>query len=96
MVYIMYCVYVEIAKKLISRSEYNHEIETLKFKYLVAQETIEQLQKELKLKEEILNLKQRNSGGFLIAASNLNFNRLIGRIVSAHERHLTIINLKSS
>ena len=61
-VYIIFCVYVEIAKKLISRLEYNHEIETLKFKYLVAQETIEKLQKELKLKEDLLHLKQRNSG----------------------------------
>ena len=46
------------------RSEYNckrSEVETLKFKYSVAQETIEQLRKELKLKEEAL--KQLNSGG---------------------------------
>ena len=43
------------------RSEYNSEVETLKFKYLVAQETIEQLRKELKTKEETYNLNQSNS-----------------------------------
>ena len=58
-------VYIEIVRKLISRLEYNHEIETLKFKFLVAQETIEKLRKELKLKEQILNFKQQNSGEIL-------------------------------
>ena len=50
------------------RSEYNlkrSEVETLKFKYLVAQETIEQLRKELKTKEETYNVNQSNSGNGL-------------------------------
>ena len=76
------------------RSEYNHEIETLKFKYLVAQETIEKLQKELKLKEEILNLKQQNSGGFLTAACSRNINVRIRRTLSAQKRNPVITNVR--
>ena len=53
-------------EKLLLRSKYNHEIETLKFNHLVAQQTIEQLRQELKLKEEIINLKQQNSGRVFI------------------------------
>ena len=67
-------------RKLILRLEYNHEIETLKFKFLVAQETIEKLRKELKLKEQILNFKQQNSGEILTAAYSLNVDRQILRM----------------
>ena len=61
---------IQIIEKLLLRSKYNHETETLEFKYLVAQQTIEQLRQKLKLKEEILTdlkgtLKQQNSGGIL-------------------------------
>ena len=49
-------------EKLLLRSKYNLEVESLQFKYLVAQETIVQLRQELKQKE-ILHLKQQNSGG---------------------------------
>ena len=49
-------------EKLLLRSKYNLEIESLQFKYLVAQETIEQLRQELKQKE-IFHSKQQNSGG---------------------------------
>ena len=52
-----------IIEKLSLRSKYNHETETLEFKYLVAQQTIEQLRQELKQKEDILNLRKQNSGG---------------------------------
>ena len=82
------------------RSEYNHEIETLKLKYLFAQETIEQLRKELKLKEEILHLKQQNSGG-IFNICVLPLNPLSDRSYSfrlkplAQERDLIMTSLKS-
>ena len=53
---------IQIIEKLLLRSKYNHEIETLKFNHLVAQQTIEQLRQELNLKEEIFDLKEQNKG----------------------------------
>ena len=47
-------------RKRCQRSEYT----TLEFKYLVAQQTIEQLQK--KLKEDTEKIKESNSGWFSI------------------------------